>query len=230
MTDIPAFLDRRPIVWSYSLLHCFRDVCAHQGQARYIDKTIKFVETPEIKNGNEGHEALELRVGAQKPLPLKFADCEPFAAPFDGRGAITEAWYYIDTDGRACDRFAKNKFGHGKLDLVLMQDDTAYLNDWKFGNSKYEDPFELEIGALLLHAKYPHLKTIKGTYTWLKEKRLSKMYDLSDTQKTWTEACTIMNTILNYRQLGEFPKKRSGLCGWCQRWDCDQNTNSKRPA
>lgn len=227
---IPAFLDRRPIVWSYSLLHCFRDICPHQGQARYIDKTIQFVETPEIKFGNAGHSAFELRCGGNKPLPLEFQHWEPFAAAFDGRKPQVEQWFYIDETGRACDRFAKNKFGHGKLDLILIEGDTAYLNDWKFGSSKYEDPFELEIGALLLHAKHPNLKKIVGTYSWMKENRLSKPYDLSDTQKTWTEVCSIMNTILSYRKLGEFPKKRSGLCGWCQRWDCDQNTNSKRPA
>lgn len=211
------------------MLHCFRDICAHQGQARYIDKTIAFVETEEIKYGNRGHAAFELRVSGQKPLPLEFEKYEPFAAPFDGRGAKTEEWYYIDVEGRACDRFAKNKFGHGKLDLVLIHKDTAFLNDWKFGNSKYEDPFELEIGALLVHAKYPQLKKIVGTYTWIKEGRVSQVYDLSDTRKTWNEVCSIMQTILNYRKIAEFPKHRSPLCGWCQRWDCDQNINPKRP-
>lgn len=228
--DIPAALDRRPLIWSYSLLHCFRDICAHQGQARYIDKSIKFVETPEIQHGNRGHSALELRVGGGKPLPLEFEHCEKFARPFDGRGAKTEDWYYIGTDGKACDRFANNKFGHGKLDLLLIQDDTAFLNDWKFGNSKYEDPFELEIGALLVHAKYPRLKKIMGTYTWIKDDRVSKVYDLSDTAKTWKEVCSIMQTILNYRKIDEFPKRRSGLCNWCQRWDCDQNGNPNRPS
>lgn len=211
------------------MLHCFRDICAHQGQARYIDKTIAFVETPEIKHGNRGHEALELRVGGGKPLPLEFEHCEKFAKPFDGRSVKTEAWYYIGDDGRACDRFAKNKFGMGKLDLLVMDDTTAFLNDWKFGNSKYEDPFELEIGALLVHAKYPQLKKILGTYTWIKDDRVSQVYDLSNTRKTWDEVCSIMKTILNYRAIHEFPKRRTPLCGWCQRWDCDQNTNPKRP-
>lgn len=227
--DIPGFADRRPIIWSYSLLHCFRDICAHQGQARYIDKSIKFIETPQIKEGNEGHEALDLRVGGKKPLPVKFDYCEPFAAPFDNLTPITEGWYYIDDQGHACDRFAKNKFGHGKLDLVVMQGDTAFFNDWKFGKSAYEDPFELEVGAVLLHAKFPQLKTIKGTYTWLKERRVSQVYDLSNTAETWNEICRIMKNILDWRSAGEFPKKQSGLCGWCQRWDCEKNTNQDRP-
>lgn len=229
MPNIPGFLDRRPLVWSYSLLHCFRDICPHQGEARYIDKSIKFVETDAIKFGNAGHTAFEQRVGGARPLPPEFQQWENFAAPFDGRSATVEQWYYIDDTGRACDRFAKNKYGHGKLDLVLIEDETAFLNDWKFGSGKYEDPFELEVGALLLHAKHPHLKKIYGTYTWCKENRVSQVYDLSDTQKTWNEVNSIMQELYTWRKLGEYPKRRSGLCGWCQRFDCDQNTNSQRP-
>lgn len=211
------------------MLHGFRDICAHQAQARYIDKTIQFVETPEIKFGNAGHTAFEQRVGGQKPLPLDFQQWEHFATPFDGRGALVETWFYIDTDGRACERFAKNKFGHGKLDLVVLDSDRAYLNDWKFGKSNYEDPFELEIGALLLNARYPQLKRIVGTYTWLKENKVSQVYDLSDTRKTWIEVCRIMNDVLAMRRAGQFPKRQSGLCGYCQRYDCDRNSNPRRP-
>lgn len=227
--DIPPFLDRRPIVWSYSLLHTFRDVCAHQGEARYISKTIQFVETPETRWGNQVHAAFEHRVGGGKPLPIEMQQWERFARPFDGRGAVTEQWYYVDTSGKACDRFAPAKFGHGKIDLVLLNGETAYLNDWKSGSSKYEDPFELEVNAVLLHAKYPHLKSIVGTYTWLKEERVSKTYDLSNTAKTWNEICSIMATVYNYRQIAEFPKKQGPLCSWCQRWDCDKNSNPNRP-
>lgn len=224
-----TFLDRRPLVWSYSMLHTFRDICAHQAEARYVTKSIKFQETEATRWGNEVHAAFELRVGGGKPLPPEMQQWEKFAKPFDGKGAKTENWFQIDKSGRACDRFDKNKFGHGKLDLYMIQGDAAYIADWKTGNSKYEDPFELEIQGLLLKAKFPHLKTIKGAYCWLKEDRWSKPYDVSDVRKTWDEVCSIMATVLNYRKLGEFPKKPSGLCGWCQRWDCENNNNPERP-
>lgn len=229
--EIPGFLDRRPIIWSYSLLDAFRNKCPLSAQAMYIDKTVPYVETPERKEGNDGHEALNLRVGAKKPLPDAFRYCETFAKPFDGREVITENWYYVDANGNACDRFAKNKFGHGKLDLVLIDGDRAFLNDWKFGkhNPKYETPYELEVNAVLLKAKYPHLKTIKGTYTYTKAGVISEIYDLSHVQDTWNDICQTMRTIYNYRAIGEFPKKKSPLCAWCHRYDCSDNTNPKRP-
>lgn len=228
MTDIPAFLDRRPLVWSYSMLHCFRDICPHQGEARYISKTIKFVETPEIKWGNAVHSAFEHRIRGNKPLPAEMSQWEGFAAPFNGLPAQVEEWYYIDGEGKACARFDTRKQGHGKLDLVLMQGANAYIGDWKTGSSRYEDPFELAVGAVFLKAKYPHLENIKGQYAWLKENRMSEIYDLSDTQGTWNEIQRIYTSILNWRQIGDFPKQQTPLCGWCQRFDCDKNTNTNR--
>lgn len=228
-TTILAFLDRRPLVWSYSLLHCFDDICAHQGEARYITKTIKFVETPEIKFGNAVHTAFEHRVGGGKPLPLEMQKWEKFAAPFDGRGAKTEAWFQIDTEGKACDRNAPKKFGHGKIDLHIVNGETCYIADWKTGNGKYEDPFELEIGALFLKAKYPQLKKIVGQFFWLKEDRAGQLHDLSDVGATWAKVCSIMQTIYSYRAIAEYPKRTSPLCAWCQRWDCENNTNPSKP-
>lgn len=221
--EIPHEIDRRPIVWSYSLLHNFRDICPHQGEARYITKTTKFIPTPESQFGDYVHEALALRVGAQKPLPVDINKWERFAVPFDGKGARTEDWYQVGPDGRECKKWAPEKVGHGKLDLVIIKNDIGYLADWKTGNSKYEDEFELAVNAVLLKGRYPHLTRIIGQYVWLKDGRLSKPYDVSNTQATWNEIQSIMATVTNYRKIAEFPKRPSGLCGWCQRYDCSEN-------
>lgn len=228
-TTIPNFLDRRPIIWSYSLLHCFDDICAHQGEARYINKTIKFVETPEIKYGNSVHTAFEHRVGGQKPLPLDMQKWEGFAKPFDNRGAKTEQWFGITAEGSACESRSSNVWGRGKIDLNVINGQAAYIGDWKTGNPKYEDPFELEIGALFLKVKNPQITTVKGQFFWLREDRAGVIHDLSNFQATWSKICSIMQTIENYRKVGDFPKRKTPLCGWCQRFDCDENTNPNKP-
>ncbi len=46
MPDIPAFLDRRKpkaLVYSYSLLNNYANVCPHQTWRRYVKKDQKFV-------------------------------------------------------------------------------------------------------------------------------------------------------------------------------------------
>ncbi len=56
---IPAFLDRRPLVYSYTFLHTYKNVCPHQAYRRYILKDQPYVETAAMKWGNEVHAAFE---------------------------------------------------------------------------------------------------------------------------------------------------------------------------
>ena len=127
----------------------------------------------------------------------------------------------ISANGHAVGFWDGSVWFRGKADLAIIKGETAFINDWKTGNSKYEDPFELETNAVLLHAKFPHLKKIVGTYTWLKENRVSQLYDLSNTGQTWGTICRLMGEILAKRDTGEFEKKKSGLCGWCSVDDCE---------
>ena len=152
---------------------------------------------------------------------------ESFAKPFDGAGAVVEQKLGIAANGHAVGFWDGSVWFRGKADLAIIKGETAYINDWKSGKSSYEDPFELETNAVLIHAKNPQLKKIVGSYTWLKENRVSQMYDLTDTHKTWSEMCRLMAEILERRAIGEFEKKRSGLCGWCSVADCEHHRERK---
>ena len=213
-------LDRRPFVGTYTILNAYKN-CGHAMFRRYVVKDQPYSETPEMKFGNEVHSAFEYRVGSQKPLPQNMMQWEHFAKPFDGQFAKVEQKLGISAEGKCVGFWDGSVWFRGKADLAIIRDETAYINDWKTGKSSYEDPFELETNAVLLHAKFPHLKKIMGSYTWLKENRVSQMYDLSDTRRTWAEICRLMGEILAKRDTGEFEKKRSGLCGYCSVRDCE---------
>lgn len=228
--DIPQFLDKRPFVGTYTILSTYGN-CPHQMAHRYIWKTMPYEETPEMAWGNTVHTAFEHRVGSMKPLPVdaqawdkgtkrlvpfNMQQWESFAAPFDGLYPLVEQKLGITAQGAACGYWDANCWFRGKADCAVVKGETAYINDWKTGGSKYEDPFELATNAVLLHARNPKLKKIIGSYTWLAEGRLSQMYDLSDTKQTWNEMCKLMAEILDRKRKNEFEKKRSGLCkGWC---------------
>ncbi len=225
---IPAFLDRRPLVGSYTNMHCFEDICAYQAYRRYVLKDIVFVPTKESEFGNAVHTAFELRVGGGKPLPLEMADWERFAAPFDGRGAKVEQKLGLTVEGKACGFFDNNVRFRVKVDLAIVNGGTCYMADWKSGSSKYEDPFELAIGAMHLHALHPSLTKIVGNYVWLKENRVGQLYNLSETNKTWEKANRILSKMETAKTSGDWPKRKSGLCGWCPVLDCEHNTSEQR--
>lgn len=222
LLDIPPFLDRRPLVWSFSMLKAFRN-CSFKGNEQYIRRALPYVESVEQKRGNEIHKAFELRVGGGKPLPQDMQKWEKFAAPLDGLGAKTEVQLGVTAEGKSCGFFDKNVAGRGKLDVVVIQGDRAYLPDWKHANPLYEDRFELDVNAVLLHSHYPHLKKIVGQYVWLRDSHMGELYDLSDTASTWKEIWHRHTNIMNMRKIDDFPKNPSGLCGWCKVNWCEHN-------
>ena len=228
--ELPAFLDRRtekPVVFTYTMLHTYENICPHQSWRRFVKKEFPFISTPEMEWGNKVHTAFEYRVGGGKPLPENMAHWEPFATPFDGKGAKTEMKVALSPKGHVVDYFEKINIRYRcKIDTSVVNGEKAFLADWKTGNSKYENPFELAIQAMHLHAKNPQLKEIKGSYVWLKENRMSKPYDLSDTQATWTKCETIVLKMESDRRAGHFEKRQGPLCGYCPCLDCENNTSA----
>lgn len=211
----------KPLVWSYTMLHTYENICPHQAYRRFIKKDIPFQETDAMRKGNEAHSALEYRLSGGKPLPPHMQQYEPIVAPLADRGAKAEEWVGINRDGKFCDSRTAD-FGRGKIDVNLVRGEVAYLLDYKTGKVR-EEPFELEVQAVFLKARHPELKVIKARYAWLAEVRLGKLHDVSDTAATWSRIGYITAKIAADRWTGEFTKRRSGLCGWCPVKDCEHN-------
>lgn len=220
--ELPAFLDRRTLIYTFTILNQYRN-CGHAMFRRYVKRDIPYVQSEAAKHGDEGHQAMERRIGSRQALPEKFAYCEPFASAFDGRNALVELKLAMTREGRTTGFWDKDCHFRGKADCAVIGGTKAYIRDWKFGSSKYEDPFELETNALLLKIKYPELEVIRGDYCYLKENRIGQSYDLSRFQATWNEILRLVNLIEADRRSGAFEKRRSGLCGWCDVKDCEHN-------
>ncbi len=229
---IPKFLDRakqKPLVGSYSLLNQYLN-CPHATFHKYVAKTYPYVETPAMAEGNAIHLAMENRLQIKQPLPPKYAQWETFAKPFDVCSPIAIGGYHllveeklgITKDGKPCAFFDRDVFFRGKVDASVVQGSRAYIVDWKSGGSTYEDPFELEIGAVLLQAKH-NANKIHGQYAWLAENRLGTLYDLSDTNKTFAKMKHLMEEIERDRARDWFEKRKSGLCGWCPVEACEHH-------
>ncbi len=219
---IPKALVRsKPLVGSHSLLNQYLN-CPHATFHRYVAKTYPYVQSNAAKEGDAVHLAMENRLRIKQPLPPKYAQWEPFAKPFDGRTILIEQKIGIDKDGKPCDYWGSNVWFRGRIDAAVVQGGKGYICDWKSGGSKYEDPFELEIGAVLLQAKF-NVSAIKGQYAWLAENRLGVLYDLSDTNKTFAKMKHLMEEIERDRARDWFEKRKSGLCGYCSVEKCEHH-------
>lgn len=211
----------KPIVYSYTMLST-ADNCLHKCYRMYVKRDIPYVETVEMKWGNDVHSAFEYRLGG-KPLPVNMAHWEPIVSVYAERKAIPEMKLGMTRQGKPTGFFDADVFLRGKADAVIRNGQVAFLGDWKTGNSKYENPFELEIQGLMVKAQMPNLRKIAGQYIWLKENRVGQVYDLSDFSSTWARVNNKVEVIEDAMASGEWPKTKNPLCPWCGVLDCENN-------
>lgn len=198
------------------------DTCIHQAYRIYIAKDLpKERKTIEQLRGTEVHDCLARRITESKALPDDMP-YEHLVEPLVRYGATAEQKLGVTREGAPCDFFAGNVFLRGVLDAPIVAGEHALLIDWKTGKPR-EEPFELEVGACLLQAKYPHVRKITGRYAWLREGRLGKEHDCSDTLRTWNQVCARMSNVEAALAADDFPKTPGPLCGWCSVKDCEHN-------
>jgi hypothetical protein len=215
------------LVASFSLFNKWA-TCPHQAYRMYIARDLpKEPETPEMRYGNEVHRAMEKRVRSKTPLPEAMLAFEPLVAPLDACHVEPEQKLGMTKSGRPVSFWDDDVWLRGVLDApVRLSTDAAVLVDWKTGK-KREEPFELEIGALLLQAHRPEITKLVGCYVWLKERQKGQPHDLSDTARTWAMVQSIMGDIEHSIATNRFDKTPGPLCGWCPVLDCAHNRRGR---
>ena len=211
----------KPTVYSYTLLKT-ADTCLHKAYRQYIKRDLAFDKTPEIDWGNRVHEAMEYRIGG-KPLPQDMMHWEPIVSAYVDRGAKAEKKTGITNECNPTGFFDKDVWLRCKIDVTMLNGPAVFISDFKTGNSRYEDAFELEIQALTLKAAIPSITRIAGHYAWLKENRIGKPHDLSDFSATWAKINNKVEVIEDCMASGEWPKTKNPLCNWCGVLDCENN-------
>jgi hypothetical protein len=208
--------------------------CPHQAYHRYVGKTIPFVSTPEMDWGNQVHAAFEHRIKSGTALPDTMSAGEELADMFWRMSKVVavrvELQLAMTRDGQPCEyRDYDRAWFRGKLDCVTRTSASAWMIDWKTGNVR-EDPSELERGALLLKVNRPELADIKGEYFWLKTGQPGLRYTLNQHDKTFDRLVNLRLEAETYLQSGEWPKRKTPLCGWCDVTACEHNTKLARLA
>lgn len=223
-TKQPAKVAEKPKmpVWSYSFLSKYEQ-CPRQAYYLYVapkDQRPPYVESPQQKIGNDGHKAMERRLSVGEPLPPAYQAAEGFALGLAQLPVQAELKLGITSQGQSCAFFADDVWGRGTADVVVVQGPVAQMYDWKWANRR-EDPKELRVQALLLHARYPHLTRIVGNYVWMREGKLGVPHDLSDTGAIWRSINGQMETIRKFAEMDHWPPKEGPLCAFCNVAKCE---------
>lgn len=203
--------------------------CPHKAFHMYIAKTLPYRPSPQQDWGNKVHDAMQKRIKWGADLPEEMKAAEATAAVFYGYNQYltvrVEYELAMTANGTPCGYKDNNVWFRGKLDCVVMPNDLTFgwMVDWKTGNVR-EDPFELETNALLLKVNHTDIREIKGEYFWMKVGQNGLRYTLNNHSETYGKLSNLRAEAETYLRAGEWPKRKSPLCGWCAVKSCEHFT------
>lgn len=214
--------------WSYSSLDLFKQ-CPQKYYRLRVVKDVKDPPAEHLNYGLEVHKAAEEYVRDGKPIPEKYVSI--LKDPLDRLIAMEGDKYCemklgLTKELEACGFFDKEVWWRGIADLIIINNDYAYVIDYKTGkSSKYADPKQLELLSLAVFKHFPQVKKVKGGLLFVVandlvkanfEQEQSHVYWLKWLEGTAMLEAAIKNDVWN--------KKPNFTCRkYCPVTDCEHN-------
>jgi len=216
------------IAWSHSRNTTFLQ-CPKKFFHLNVAKDVPFEESEAMRWGKQVHKALERRLGVGAELPSNMTQYEKaavMASKVADRMAgdiLCEQQLAVDQKLKPCNWFGAQTWGRCILDLLIINEETgnAVAWDWKTGKKK-DDDRQLAIQAAFVFRHYPTIKTVKSGFVWLKEGcDISSVTFSRDREKhIWRQILPVVRDLTDAVNIGDWPARPSGLCGWCPVRDC----------
>lgn len=209
----------KPISWSFSSLKAYQ-TCARQFYSYKVAKQYVQEETEAIRYGKVLHEAFEFYVRDDKPLPPDFLRFKPLLDALKNIPGEKYAEYEmaLTKDLKPASGFlGKDVFCRGIADLLIVNNDVAYVVDYKSGKAKYPDKKQLELMALMVFAHFSDVQTVKGMLLFVHHDVTVKgEYKRTQEKELWAKWLNNVESLKTSHLTGTWPANSSGLCrGWC---------------
>ncbi len=224
-----AFEKSSSKAWAYTQLST-GETCLRLYAQRYLFKTTKYVESAQMKEGKRQHKALQLRLADKNnavPLPPDLAKLEPLCASIEKADLVyTEMKVAITRDFKPTGYWDDNGWQRGDVDLVAMgaMSTSAIALDWKTGDARWEQPFQLELYAVDLFAKFPNLLTIKVANVWLRDQQLGTPRTFTREHDMPRIGADMINRWANIERAvaaNAFPATENSFCKNCDVLNCE---------
>ena len=217
------------ISFSYSSLKTFQQ-CPKKYYHMKVAKDTKSQDTTATNYGRDVHKAAEDFVGEGTPIPEKYAYMKPILNALNDipgmKFAEMELGVRIE-DGkyRPCNFHSPDHWYHGIADLVIIDDELAWLVDYKTSkNARYADTKQLDLlaGALFIH--FPRVREVRAALAFVVSGEfVSKNYFYENTDK-YLETMKPELTRLESAFTSQVWNPISGpLCKFCPVKTCAHN-------
>jgi len=213
------------VQWSFSSLKDFVG-CPKRYYEVKVAKNFETKTTEAITYGKEVHSALEHYVRDGKELPLNY---KRFQEMMNALMAIPGKRYCeyemgMHLDKTPCSFHSKSRWVRGIADLLVVDEDTAYVVDYKTGNDKYPDLDQLKLMALLVFTHFSKVNKVKGALLFiLKNNLISETYERFQVDSLWDHFTPKVKRLELSYQKNEWPANPTPLCGYCPVVTCEFN-------
>lgn len=183
-------------------------------------------ETEAIIYGKAVHEALELYVKENKPLPKNYLRFKPMVdtlLKIEG-DKYPEYEMALTHSKEPCDFHSDDRWVRGIADLVIVDGDTAYVVDYKTGSNRYPDPKQLRLMSLMMFTHFPDIQRVKGGLLFvMKNSFITEEYLRKDMDKSWGMFEQSLKRLDTSYENDTWQANPTPLCKWCSVVTCDFN-------
>lgn len=205
------------IKWSYSGLKEYTN-CPKQYYHTRVAKDFVKRPTEQMLYGTEVHRALEDYVGEGKALAKNYERYQPMLdalLEIDGERK-PELRMAVTAEKKPCSFGAADYWARGIVDLLIVNNDTAHIIDYKTGSAKYPDVKQLKLMALMTYAHFPQVERIKAGLLFVAHNAfVDEEYHRENLNKMWDEFIPDLTRLQLSHDTDMWPENPTPLCGWC---------------
>ena len=211
------------IKWSFSGLKQYTN-CPRQYYEVKVQRNYEVRETDQIRYGKEVHTALENYVRDGTPLAKnyqRFKSMVDALTNIDGDKHV-EHKMALTADKEPCDFDFPDYWVRGIADLLIVNDDTAFVVDYKTGSNRYPDAKQLKLMALMTYAHFPQVERVKAGLLFVMHNAfITDTYYRDCTEDLWSVFQTDLFRLGHSYENNVWPPNPTPLCGWCPVTICE---------
>ena len=220
--------------WSYSSIKTF-DQCPKKYFHLKVIKDVKDIPGEAADYGTAVHEAAELFIKDGTPIPEKFAYMRPIVEPLAAKQGVKHTELRLgvrktDTGYEPCGFFDKDVWWRGIVDLLIVNNRTAFMIDYKTGKSaKYADMKQLDLMAGAIFVHYPEVQKIKSALAFVVSNEFPKKVHVREKLDRYLSVFDDqLDQLESAMDNGIWNAKTGPLCGWCPVKNCEHYKPPRR--
>jgi hypothetical protein len=117
-----------------------------------------------------------------------------------------------------------DRWVRGIVDLLIVDNDYAFIVDYKTGSNRYPDPKQLRLMALMTFAHFPQVNKIKaGLLFVMHNSFITEEYKREDIASSWNKFTVSLSRLDNSYETNTWVANSTPLCRFCPVKTCEFN-------